>query len=244
MYVRIAVVAIGLLALTSVAALAQGFPTGVWEQPGPEMASVASWYGSTGLIITPTALTLPAHKLQGGLHSMEFDVEPQRAWNVNVGVTRNLEVGGARITNVPARPPFSGYQDETIFNAKYKLDLGRWTGVGALTPVVAVGAWDFTDEINRALYVVVSKELELPGPRQARVAAHIGFGKNELEVGPLDGVFGGIELVPMPHALVQIEYDADDINACGRYFVADVLALDVGVVDSDFAWGVTLATPF
>ncbi len=244
MSMRIPVAVIVLLVVTCAVAFAQGLPP-AWEQAQPEVAPVASWYGSTGLIVTPTASTLPAGHVQGGYHRMNFDVRNQTVVNVNVGITDDIELGGARVSNVPAPPPDCGYLNEYILNAKYKLDLARWLHLDtdSQLPDVAIGAWDATNETNRSLYVVLSKELPVDSGT-THLAVHLGYGDSDRPGGLLDGLFAGLEVVPVERALIQVEYDADHINACARYFVLNELALEVGVVDSSFAWGATLVTPF
>ncbi len=228
-----------LLALAS-AGWSQGILYGVWEEPGPERGPIPSWYGSTGLIVTPTALTCPDRQVQAYWHQMEFDQE-QRVMGVNVGLTPNLEVGAARIKDV-AGP--QGYVDETILNVKYKLDVSSLFD-NPLAPDVAIGVWDWANDLNRAYYLTMSKQVPLVEETTSRqMNVHVGIANNDRDSGPMDGVFCGVDLVAFARGLVQIEYDGDDINGAVRYCPAPWVSLDAGIVSDDFGWGVSLNTNF
>ena len=216
-----------------------------WGIARVEKSPTASWYGSTGQILTPSAYIAPPTKLSGGFHRIDRDTHNESVYNGNVGLTPDFEVGVARLRNVPAPGPLAtGMIDENVFNAKYNLDMGTWLDlIGA--PQVSVGVWDAADKLNRAIYVVVSQVFSLTDEGAlSEFAIHLGFGDSERNMGALDGLFAAIEFTPFTGGLVQVEYDAEEFNADLRYFANEWITLDVGVVDSDFGWGVSATTAF
>jgi hypothetical protein len=231
--------------------LGQGIGYSIWEKPPAETQPVISWYGQTGLIAVPSALVGPPMSVQAGAHwvntnwTIGTQEEDLWAYAATVAVTGNLEVGVARLEHVPALVNGTErFDDNTIFNAKYNVDFGRWTRIPE-APEVAVGVWDIGNEVNRGYYVVATKSLhlrEVEGP--ADVTFTIGFGNNELDKGALDGIFGGIELVPAPMVRLQAEYDAEDFNAALRIFVSKNLSLDAATIDGDLGVGATYRIGF
>lgn len=224
---------------------AQGIFYGVWEEPGAEQESVSSWYGSTGLIVTPTALICPLHQIQGYAHQMEFDIKNQTILGANVGITPDLEVGVTHFTDIPSRAPGPvTFTDETIINVKYRMDVGGWFN-NPLVPDVSFGVWDWANDLNRSYYLVMSKEVPMTEEAMGRqMNVHIGIGNNDRDSGPLDGFFGGLDLVPFENSLLQIEYDSDDLNGALRYYPAPWISLDMGLVSDNLGWGVSAATNF
>ncbi len=250
---------IGLMLLSLVVcASAQSVPILGWGGENAEEVPVASWFGSTGLIYTPSATIAPPLRVSGGVHRVEFDEDSQDVYNANVALTQTLEVGLARIGNVapPVGAALLVFTDETIANAKYHLDLGAWLGAAAVLgspPDIAVGGWDMADKINRTLYVVASQELGIPDPTGtlSDLTVHVGWAQAErdtknddLKLGGIDGLFGGVEFSPFSSALVQVEYDSEDWNGTLRYSPLAWLSLDVGIVDSELAWGASARTAF
>lgn len=224
-----------------VGAFAQGVGTSIWEKPGGETVPTASWLGSTGLVFVPSALVGPPMSAQGYFHWIK-DIEDCDAdlylWGADVAVTSNLEVGAVRVD------PRDGGSGETILNAKYNLDLGRWTANPA-APEVAIGVRDATNELNRALYVVLTKDLELRETEGiSRFSLSAGFGSTEEDGGVLDGFFVGLELVPAPGFRLQAEYDADNFNACLRFYPTRNLSLDIATIDGNLGLGATYRTGF
>ncbi len=223
----------------------QGIFYGTWEEPAPELQPVPSWYGSTGLIVTPTALMCPPHQIQGGWHQMEFDIKEQRVYGANVGITPQIEVGITRVQNIkPRGVAQTSYTDETILNAKYKLDMAEWFD-NPLAPDVAIGVWDWANDLNRAYYLVMSKEVPMAQEVAGRqLNVHLGVGNNDRNTGPLEGIFFGADLVPFESSLLQLEYDGDNLNGALRYYPANWISLDAGLVDDNFGWGVGIGTNF
>jgi len=212
----------------------------LWQSETPETCPTNSWIGSSGMIYTPTARNLPPQAMVSSLHYVDTEPEEMDVISVNVGLTSNLEVGAARLSDA-----FGGTQSEVVANAKYNLDLGRWTE-NPETPEVAVGVWDIGNELNRAYYVVVTKDLAIQEEASvSNLRFSIGYADNEMNSdGALDGFFGGIEFVPLEDALVQLEYDGGDFNGGFRYHPNQWLSLEVASLDGDLGLGMNVHTGF
>lgn len=217
---------------------------GLGEQT-PESTPQTAWFGTTGLIMTPSAYVASPMKLSGGWHRVELDNVNQDLANVSAAITADLEFGVARLSNVLV-PGISAdtYVKKTIVSAKYNIDIANWFGVD-LAPEFAVGVRDAADEINRAIYAVASKNFRIREEGTlSQFTLHLGWGNSEHNYGPLDGFFAGVEFVPYKNALVQVEWDNEEYNAALRYYPVPFCSVDVGVVDGDFAYGVTARTAF
>jgi hypothetical protein len=214
-------------------------------EESPESTPQTAWFGTTGLIMTPSAYIAPPMKLSAGWHRVELDDVNQDLANVSAAITADLEFGVARLSNILV-PGIDAdkYVKKTIVSAKYNLDLANWFGL-AIAPEVAVGVRDISDEINRALYVVASKEFRIREKGTlSQFTLHLGWGNTKHNYGPLDGFFAGIEFVPYKNMLVQAEWDHERYNAALRYYVVPFCSVDIGVVDGDFAYGVTARSAF
>jgi len=243
--------AILMLAIPCAVSFGQGIGYSIWEKPPAESKPVVSWYGQTGLIAIPSALIGPPMSVQVGAHwvNTNWRIGTQKedlwAYTGTVAITGNLEVGMARLENVQkASGGAVRFDSETIANAKYNVDLGRWTGMEK-APELAIGVWDVTDEFNRGYYLVATKELhlrEVEGPSDLTLT--VGFGNNELDTGAMDGVFFGIEIVPTAMVRLQADYDAEDFNAALRIFPTKDLSLDVATVDGHLGVGASYRIGF
>ena len=241
------VIAIVVFVVVSTASVwAQGLGYSVWEKPTGEKQPIASFYGHTGLVAIPSALVGPPMSAQFVAHWVNTDweigdeEEDLWMWGATAALTGNIEVTALRVENaVKGTGTDQHFDDETVVGVKMNLDLGRWTQNPA-APQLAIGVWDVSDELNRAYYVVMTKELhirELEGP--ADLTLTLGFGNNELDRGALDGFFAGVEFSPMPRLKLQAEYDADDFNAVARFYPTPNLSIDVGSMDDDLTVGAT-----
>ncbi len=229
---------------------AQGLGESIWEKPGPEVSPVASWLGNTGLMAIPTAQVRPAQTAQIFYHwihngsQIGNTEENLEVFGADAMVTGDFEVGITRLQNVatlntsgPVRT--SRFESVTAFNGRYHLDLGRWTS-NPEAPDVAIGVRDISDEVNRALYVVASKGLHLrqeQGPYDVTVT--LGYGHTKDEAGLLSGFFGGVDFTPGANFRIQAEYDAQDWNACLRFYPSRTLSLDLGTFNSNLGAGLT-----
>jgi len=209
----------------------------IWGSEGASSQTTSSWFGNVGMIVTPTANTPRAGGATVGFHHVDFSGGPVNAINVNFGVTDWLEVGGTYLDQ-PGGP-------DTIGNVKVQLPVHHWL-LNAVLPEIAVGAFDITNEINRALYVVLSKSFSvLPlVPGSPRVGLHLGLADNALNGGRLDGLFGGIEFKALRYGLVQAEWDGFSFNADLRYHPIPPISLDVGILDGDLGYGATYSSRF
>lgn len=178
-------------------------------------------------ILTPTGDTLGTGRFR--LEAVvEADETDNRVIWAAVGLPR-FEVEGQR-TETGA-----GLKEDTI-NVQAAL-LPQTT----LTPAVGIGILDATDEIDRGLYVAVSKNVPfsdlLPLPvRDIRLTAGLGSG-------PISGLFAGAEATVMGFRL-QTEFDGDDFNlAVGFPFLGVATAKALWIKD-DFYLGVEFRPRF
>ncbi len=212
----------------------------VWDIEKPEANVTNSWIGSTGMVLTPTARTCAPQGVIGSFHWVNTDPDSSDVWSVNVGITSNIEIGAARFNDA-----FGGGQSEIVGNVKVNLDLPRWTK-NAEAPELAVGVWDIGNELNRAYYVVITKEIELKEEGTiANLRLNLGYADNDMDTnGALDGIFGGLEFSPFERGLVQVEYDGADVNATVHYHPSDWLSLEIASLDGDLGVGVNVHTGF
>jgi len=231
------IVAVCLLAtlMLSSMALADAYVS-VWGDTGPKATVTSSWYGNTGLILTPSAETLPPQGSTIGWHRVNRDPDSLDAWTVNFGLIQDLEVGGARVDT-------SNTESEDIANLKYRIPVGQWLQNPEF-PQVAIGVWDATDVINRSYYVVLSKVFDLGLPSGATITLHLGLANNQANKGTMDGVFGGLEFWAFRYGLIQAEYDGDAFNVALRYMMSNHLSVDLGRLDGDLGWGATYSSGF
>jgi len=217
---------------------------GIWERPGPATEDTPSFLGITGLLITPTAMIAPALKVQVFYHQISSDPKEQTLYGATVGLTDGLEVSGLRMLNLAPLPAAPGqYRDETVVNVKYQVPLGQILG-NPLAPEVAVGVFDTGNQVDRTYFVVLSRSASLMAEESAALSFHLGYGNTDSGSGRLDGFFAGVDFAPFENALVQLEYDADDVNAGLRYYATPWISLDAAIVADDFAWGATLRSDF
>ncbi len=247
MHHRLAVALVAALVLAmSMTCWAQGFTYGAWQAPAAEQEPTASWFGFTGLVRTPSAVISPPQQLTGSVHEIKFGANDRRVYAVTVGVMPTLEVGAARMTNVPQINAETTYISETVVNLKYETNLGGLFN-NPVAPTMAIGTFDIADKMNRVNYIVISQPTGLATESVSPLSnmnVNVGYGKAERNGGALDGLFGGIDFVPYPHALVQIEHDGKDVNSVLRYFPVPWLSLDVGKVSSETGWGVSVTSLF
>ena len=170
-------------------------------------------------------------------HRIQRDPDDVNVWGVNFGVTDWLEAGGSRID-------ISGDGSKTIGNLKLRVPAAKLLD-NPVFPEVAVGVFDVTNEINRALYVVLSKSFALEQSGYLpRINLHLGFADNKSNDGAMDGIFGGLEFNAMKFGIVQAEWDGDAFNADLRLNAGDHFSLDVGFLDSDLGYGATYKSQF
>lgn len=232
-----AVIVVAVIVSASLAC-AEGWDGGdVWGADQVRDAAKPSWFGSSGMIVVPTAQTVAPQSISAHYHSINIDDPAGDDWmdvyGANVGITDGLEAGITHLDTV----------DETLFQAKYNLHLDELLGNPDL-PDVAFGSRDIGDKVNRVLFVTVTKDLVINEDRTSLLRATVGYGDVEIPGAPLDGIFGGIDFTPFDYMRVMVEHDGENINASASYWWAKWLCTEVGALDGDFAWGVNASSSF
>jgi hypothetical protein len=214
--------------LTVAAALALAL---IWTSAG---WAASSLLGPTGLITIPTADVLGMTQFTVGLTQVWADAhEDETLVYANVGLLPKLEVGFTR-------EDLQDDESETILNAKVRL-LGPLPGKITL----AAGVMDFTDQIDRTVYVVGSHTLgaglltefgQVTTPQ-----LHVGIGG-----GRFDGLFAGVSTTVNRKLALMAEYDGDDINLGARLPVAPQVEASAGILNGfdDLALGVQFSSPW
>lgn len=210
------------------ALLAQSFVS-VWSDTGMDFGVAPAWFGNTGLVLTPSAFVSGPSKGTISYHWVDTDGDATDIANLNVGVAAGLEIGGTWIDGP------SG-DSELVGNAKWRLPVEKWFALEEL-PTVAIGGVDLTDELDRKLYVVLSKGMPIGMDESRRVNVHLGYGDSD--GGILNGFFGGLTFGAFRNSVINAEYDGENFNADLRWGLRDRLTLDVGVLDGDFGIGLT-----
>lgn len=211
----------------------------VWDTQGPQAGVTNTWIGSTGLVIIPTATTVPAQGAIASFNWIDTDPDAAQIWTGNVGITPSLEVGAAHVNR-----GVTGDGSEIIANAKYNIDLGRWTK-NPNAPELAVGVFDIGNELNRSYYLVLTQDLTVAEDDQkSNLRVSVGYADNYTNSGPMNGFFGGVEFVPFERGLIQIDYDGDNVNGALRYQVADTVSLSAGSIDGDLGLSAAYNTRF
>jgi len=179
--------------------------------------------GSTGLINSPTADVLRPgqislgyyHLKEGGVGSFTTNLAP------------NLELGVAAFR-------YDGQSNKNYVNAKFAV-----VPETILTPGLAIGVEDISNQDNRSLYAVASKAL----PFGFRIHAGTGGGR-------FGGVFAGIEKTINPMSVITgnnafpattliAEYDGHTMNYGARLAIVPGLKLDAGLRNHDGYIGIT-----
>ena len=203
----------------------------VWVPAG---WAASSLLGPTGLVVIPTADVLGMTQVTVGLTQVWGDAqEDETVVYANIGLLPKLEVG---FTHEDAQDA----ETETILNAKVRL-LGPLPGKLTL----AGGVMDFTDQIDRTLYVVASHTLgaglltefgQVTSPQ-----VHVGIGG-----GRFDGLFAGLSTTVDRRLTLMAEYDGEDINLGARLPVAPQLEASVAALNGldDLALGIQFSSPW
>ncbi|MCE5240550.1 YjbH domain-containing protein [bacterium] len=243
---RSAVIIVGLIVLAVAPTLAADSIVSVWGAENTSNTATSSWYGNVGLIATPSAFTPPATATSLGVHWVNR--HPDATWmaNINFGVTAELEVGGAWIQSAGDEEAESDHDSsQTIINAKYRLSVAKWLEEPNL-PDMAVGCFDIANQINRSIYLVLSKGFRFD-PTDANspcINLHAGWASSDSGEGAMDGFFGGLEFNALKDCLVQAEYDGENFNADLRYNLTKGLSLEGGILNEDPGFGLTYRSEF
>ncbi len=187
--------------------------------------------GVTGILNVPTAEVAKDGEFYIGFgrneNKVRYPGREQRNYFVGVGFLPRLEVVARYIDFPeildPSVPGFGTRKDRSV-NAKLQLLSEECAPVS-----VAAGMYDVGGRavIERGTYGVVSKTI---GP----VRLTLGVGDKRL-----DGVFGGVEISPIPELDLMYEYDTYDHNFGVRLNPHPDWHLTLGSVNEDFSWGVS-----
>ncbi|MBP2627222.1 MAG: protein of unknown function rane lipoprotein [Firmicutes bacterium] len=179
--------------------------------------------GSTGLINTPNADVLRGGQLSLGY----YHLKDGGVGSFTTNVAPNLEIGVAAFR-------YDGQSNKNYLNAKFAV-----VPETVLTPGLAIGVEDISNNNKRSAYAVVSKAL----PFGFRIHAGTGNGR-------FDGVFAGIEKTINPLSVITgnnafpattliAEYDGKNMNYGARLSVIPGLKLDAGVRNHDGYIGIS-----
>lgn len=168
--------------------------------------------GSTGLINTPSADVLR----EGSFSLGYYNLHEGSVGSFDLGIAPNLELGVAAFR-------YDRHSDKNYLNAKFGV-----LPESVMTPGLALGIEDATDETDRTVYAVASKGL----PLGFRIHAGVGNGR-------YDGFFAGIEKVINPVSILTgnnvfptttliAEYDGHDVNFGARLALVSGLKIDAG----------------
>lgn len=243
--VRAQLVAIvGALLVVSVpASFAQGWDGGgyLWDARTVQTMPTQSWFGGTGMLVIPTAETIPPRKISAHFHAI--DVDERDDWEDVWGLTTSIYPGfEAGITNLGRTFTGTG-EDELVIQAKIGANLNDLLRLGEEAPDIAFGGRDLADEVGEAYYVVFSKDFMIDEFEEAKtVGVSLGIGNADGNNVPLDGLFFGVDFTPFDFARMQIEYDAENVNANLRYWWSDWAVTEVGVLDGDLGAGASIYT--
>ncbi|MDK1289555.1 YjbH domain-containing protein [Pseudoalteromonas umbrosa] len=211
--------------------------------------------GFTGLINTTNTEALESGSVDIGYNNMLDYSGNEYVDGHNIifsaGVFDGLEVSGLIAAHTMHDNMFDPviYAEKQIrdlsFNLKYQIPFipKDWF-------TIAVGSKDIGGAANRykTHFAVASKEW-------ADFRFSAGIAKSDHETGLLNGAFGGIEWMPLDWFALQVEYDAEAVNAAARVVVPKEWLYDIGELtltsrfysSSDFAandtyWGVNFKT--
>ncbi|MCG7536331.1 YjbH domain-containing protein [Pseudoalteromonas sp. OOF1S-7] len=186
--------------------------------------------GFTGIINTPTAGVLDRGVIDFGYNNqLDFDGERMTdGYNYvfSAGLWSGLEVSGLIAANTMHdnffHPDVKAQERirDLSFNAKYSLTMipEDWFDL-------AIGAKDIGGSVNKyeTYFAVASKSW-----RDFRFSAGVASSKHE--TGMMDGVFAGVEWQPLEWFALQLEHDAEAVNAAARLIVPSNWLYDLGTL--------------
>jgi hypothetical protein len=194
---------------------------------GAQVSAAPNYLGSTGLLLTPTADVLRMREW----NAYAFGTDDFFSFGANFGLFENFELGATGFD-----PDFG--DTEVLINLKYRL-----LPESERAPGIAIGVVDIADEfdVDPSIYLVVSKALGTAsaGSKGLQIRGHLGIGD-----GIYDTIFGGVDIVLSPQALLLVEYDSDDFNFGVRFGVSQEVRIDVSLLDGDFGAGISFNAAF
>jgi len=205
-----------------------------------------SFFGPTGNILTPDAITAPMHGFDVGYHGFFNMGDAESDLNVfhgNIGLTPNIEVGAAWFD------PDTGDGDLAI-NGKW-----RFLDETATRPALAVGVFDAASELDddAAFYVLASKNLTEFAQNVVEGESKPLRGTIGVASGIYDGFFAALDWTLASKLSVMLEFASFDpdgsndstVNAGVRWAAGPGLRLDAALIDfDDLAAGISLTKSF
>ncbi|QTL36063.1 YjbH domain-containing protein [Pseudoalteromonas viridis] len=215
-----------------------------------------SFTGFTGLVNIPSAQVLDAGEIDIGYNN-QLDYKGA-AFNdghnyiFTAGLWQGLEVSGQIAANTMhdnmfrARVLGDSQLRDLSFNAKYQIPFipQDWFAL-------AIGGKDIGGAANQyeSYFAVASKDW-----RDFRFSTGISTSKSG--IGLMDGVFAGIEWQPLEWFALQVEHDAEALNAAARVTVPKAWLFDLGTLtltsrfysntdhsDKDTYYGINFSMP-
>jgi|GEM_PF-498988 len=227
-----------------------------------ELTNFMSFAGYTGLFHTPNAEVLPLGQIDLSYNN-QLDYRGNSYLDGHnfifaAGLFEGLEVSGMIASNTIHDDLFRLRRErerglhndrqkrDLSFNFKYQLPYipENWFQL-------AVGVKDLGGAANQyeTYYVAASREWG-----QFRFST--GFGRNSRSHGQMDGVFAGVEWQPWDWFALQLEHDAEALNAGARVTIPERWLFNLGTIsltsrfysDTDIAehesfWGVSFRMP-
>ncbi len=175
-----------------------------------QLNNYTAFTGYTGLFNTPNAEVLEKGVIDVGYNN-QLDVRGQayvdgHNYIFSAGVFDGLEVSGVIASNTMHDNMFAegrGQLRDLSFNLKYQIPYipKEWFNL-------AIGGKDLGGAANNyeTYYLAGSREWN-----DFRFSA--GFAVSDRATGQMDGAFAGIEWQPLDWLAVQVEHDADAVNA-------------------------------
>ncbi|ALO40958.1 YjbH domain-containing protein [Pseudoalteromonas phenolica] len=194
-----------------------------------DLKNYKNFTGFSGIINTPNSQIMPKGFVDFGYNNQldYFGNQYLDAHNFvfSAGLLDNLEVSGLIATNSMHDNLFSSSSNDPLvqirdlsFNAKYKIPFvpKNWFSF-------ALGAKDVGGAANNyeTYFAVASKEW-------SDFRFSLGIGTSEHSTGMMNGAFGGIEWMPLDWFALQVEHDAEAVNAAARLTVPKEWLFDIG----------------
>jgi len=178
-----------------------------------------SYFGPTGLLLTPTA-EIPG--TLGFMGSAYFVDDP--------GDTKAYVLTGGFMSFEGSLAKLEGDGTETLLDLKYQYNPMSGLGTSLLPFDVSIGVIDLMDELDQSFYVVGSMPVKLG----ARLSESIPSFKANLGIGSgfYNGLFYGVELSWNNGLGLIGEYDSDDWNWGIEYKVPSVEGLSFTLAEA------------
>ncbi|MCZ0924035.1 YjbH domain-containing protein [Vibrio diabolicus] len=187
------------------------------------MGSLPSSQSFTGLVFTPNA-----HSLEYGDFSFTFaqglpwenNIHDLDSLKFSFGLLEGLEAHARIVTKTYncrsfLEPDCGGVRDLSM---SFKYQLPKWWDIDSLN--LAVGIQDLGGAANKfnTNYIVADYTADF-----APVRFSAGYGVSDIDLGVMNGVFGGVEYQPLSFLQFTAEYDAVEFNSSVKLFTPEEL---------------------